>query len=95
MIAWVPFVDVVTTMLDESLPLVTNEYEEWGDPREKEAYDYMLAYSPYDNVRAQAYPRCTCAPHLRRARAVSRAAKWVASCAPTKTDGICCCSRPT
>ncbi len=55
-IADVPFVDVVTTMLDESIPLTTGEFEEWGDPKEKEAYDRMLSYSPYDNVRDQAYP---------------------------------------
>ncbi len=52
----VPFVDVVTTMLDPSIPLTTNEYDEWGNPEEKAYYDYMLSYSPYDNLRAQAYP---------------------------------------
>ena len=52
----VPFVDVVTTMLDPSIPLTTNEYDEWGNPEEKDFYDYMLTYSPYDNLRAQAYP---------------------------------------
>jgi oligopeptidase B len=56
MLVAVPFVDVVTTMLDESIPLTTNEYVQWGDPRHKAAYDYMLSYSPYDNLRAQAYP---------------------------------------
>ncbi|MCC6653877.1 MAG: S9 family peptidase [Flavobacteriales bacterium] len=55
-IADVPFVDVVTTMLDESIPLTTGEFEEWGDPKEKEAYERMLSYSPYDNVRDQRYP---------------------------------------
>jgi oligopeptidase B len=55
-VAQVPFVDVVTTMLDESIPLTTNEFDEWGNPKQKEFYDYMLAYSPYDNVRAQQYP---------------------------------------
>lgn len=55
-IAAVPFVDVVTTMLDESLPLTTGEYEEWGNPNEQAYFDYMLSYSPYDNLRAQAYP---------------------------------------
>ena len=55
-IADVPFVDVVTTMLDESIPLTTGEFEEWGDPKEKEAYYRMLSYSPYDNVKDQAYP---------------------------------------
>lgn len=52
----VPFVDVVTTMLDPSIPLTTNEYDEWGNPEKKEYYDYMLSYSPYDNLKAQAYP---------------------------------------
>ncbi len=55
-VADVPFVDVVTTMLDESIPLTSNEFDEWGDPREKRFYDYMLGYSPYDNVRAREYP---------------------------------------
>lgn len=54
--AGVPFVDVVTTMLDETIPLTTFEWDEWGDPREKESYDYMLSYSPYDQVSAQSYP---------------------------------------
>jgi len=55
-IAQVPFVDVLNTMLDASLPLTTSEYIEWGNPNEKAAYDYMAQYSPYDNVKAQAYP---------------------------------------
>ncbi|WP_313456169.1 S9 family peptidase [Stenotrophomonas sp.] len=56
MVAQVPFVDVVTTMLDASIPLTTNEYDEWGNPEQREYYDYMLKYSPYDNVSRQAYP---------------------------------------
>ena len=56
MVAQVPFVDVVTTMLDPSIPLTTNEYDEWGNPEQREYYDYMLRYSPYDNVTRQAYP---------------------------------------
>jgi oligopeptidase B len=55
-LAQVPFVDVVTTMLDPSIPLTTNEYDEWGNPDKKQAYDYMLSYSPYDNLSKQAYP---------------------------------------
>ena len=55
-IAQVPFVDILNTMLDASLPLTTSEYIEWGNPNEKPAYDYMAKYSPYDNVKAQAYP---------------------------------------
>jgi len=56
MVAQVPFVDVVTTMLDASIPLTTNEYDEWGNPEQRAYYDYMLGYSPYDNVKKQAYP---------------------------------------
>jgi len=52
----VPFVDVATTMLDPSIPLTTNEYDEWGNPEEKQYYDYIVQYSPYDNLKAQAYP---------------------------------------
>jgi oligopeptidase B len=55
-IVQVPFVDVLSTMLDATLPLTTSEYIEWGNPNEKSAYDYMAKYSPYDNVKAQAYP---------------------------------------
>jgi len=56
MLAQVPFVDVVTTMLDASIPLTTNEYDEWGNPEQETFYDYMLSYSPYDNVQAKVYP---------------------------------------
>lgn len=56
LIVTVPFVDIVTTMLDPSMPLTTVEYDEWGNPENKEYYDYMLSYSPYDNVKAQIYP---------------------------------------
>ena len=55
-VAEVPFVDIVTTMLDDSIPLTTNEYEEWGNPNTKKYYDYMKSYSPYDNIKRQAYP---------------------------------------
>jgi len=55
-IAQVPFVDVVTTMLDDSIPLTTGEYDEWGNPNNQEYYDYMLSYSPYDNIEKKAYP---------------------------------------
>ncbi len=55
-ISQVPFVDVVTTMLDESIPLTTNEFDEWGNPAQKNYYDYMLSYSPYDQIKRQAYP---------------------------------------
>ena len=56
LVAHVPFVDIVTTMLDTSIPLTTLEYDEWGNPNEVDAYKYMLSYSPYDNVKPQAYP---------------------------------------
>lgn len=52
----VPFVDVINTMLDETLPLTTTEFEEWGNPKDPIYYDYMLSYSPYDNVKVQEYP---------------------------------------
>jgi oligopeptidase B len=55
-LAGVPFVDVINTMLDESIPLTSEEWEEWGDPREKEYFEYMLSYSPYDNISAKDYP---------------------------------------
>jgi oligopeptidase B len=55
-ISQVPFVDVVTTMLDESIPLTTNEFDEWGNPTQKDYYDYMLSYSPYDQIKRQDYP---------------------------------------
>ena len=55
-VAEVPFVDVMTTMLDASIPLTTGEYDEWGNPNQKEYYDYMLSYSPYDNVERKPYP---------------------------------------
>jgi oligopeptidase B len=55
-VSMVPFVDVVTTMLDESIPLTTNEFDEWGNPREAQFYQYMLSYSPYDQLEPKAYP---------------------------------------
>ena len=55
-VAQVPFVDVITTMLDDTIPLTTGEYDEWGNPHEKKFYDYIKSYSPYDNVSKQAYP---------------------------------------
>ena len=55
-VANVPFVDVVTTMLDQTIPLTSNELDEWGDPKEKAFYDYLLSYSPYDNVGKHPYP---------------------------------------
>jgi oligopeptidase B len=86
-IAFVPFVDAVTTMLDESIPLTTNEFDEWGNPKEKAAYDYMLAYSPYDNVKAQAYPSIYVRTGLWDSQVqYFEPAKWVAKLRATKTD---------
>ena len=78
-LAAVPFVDVVTTMLDESIPLTTNEFDEWGNPKQKKFYDYMLSYSPYDNVKAQAYPAMLVTTGLHDSQVqYYEPAKWVA-----------------
>ena len=75
----VPFVDAVTTMLDESIPLTTNEFDEWGNPKDKAFYDYMLAYSPYDNVRPHAYPALMVSTGLYDSQVqYYEPAKWVA-----------------
>jgi oligopeptidase B len=85
--AHVPFVDVVTTMLDESIPLTTNEFDEWGNPKETAYYNYMLAYSPYDNVRAQAYPALLVTTGLWDSQVqYYEPSKWVAKLRATKTD---------
>ena len=88
-VALVPFVDVVTTMLDESIPLTTNEFDEWGNPKaDKAAYDYMLSYSPYDNVRPAAYPSIYVQTGLWDSQVqYFEPAKWVARLRATKTDG--------
>ncbi|HWJ05393.1 MAG TPA: S9 family peptidase [Steroidobacteraceae bacterium] len=87
MVAHVPFVDVVTTMLDESIPLTTNEYDEWGDPNEREFHDYMLSYSPYDNVIAQPYPALFVTTGLWDSQVqYFEPAKWVAKLRRLKTD---------
>jgi oligopeptidase B len=86
-VAHVPFVDIVTTMLDESIPLTTNEYDEWGDPNEHEFYAYMLSYSPYDNVRPQAYPALYVTTGLWDSQVqYYEPAKWVAKLRRLKTD---------
>ena len=78
-IAQVPFVDVVTTMLDDSIPLTTGEYDEWGNPNNKKYYDYMLSYSPYDNVREQEYPNMYVSTGLHDSQVQYwEPAKWVA-----------------
>lgn len=86
-IANVPFVDVVTTMLDESIPLTTGEFQEWGNPKEKEYYDYMLSYSPYDNVKAKAYPNLLVTSGLHDSQVQYwEPTKWVAKLRELKTD---------
>jgi len=86
-IADVPFVDVITTMLDESIPLTTSEYSEWGNPAEKNYYDYMLSYSPYDNVQAKNYPAILVASGLHDSQVQYwEPAKWVAKLRELKTD---------
>lgn len=86
-IASVPFVDVVTTMLDDSIPLTTGEYDEWGNPNDKEYYEYMLSYSPYDNVKAQSYPNMYVSTSLHDSQVQYwEPAKWVAKLRATKTD---------
>ncbi len=85
-IAAVPFVDVITTMLDESIPLTTGEYDEWGNPNEKEYYDYMKSYSPYDNVSSQEYPNLLVTTGLHDSQVQYwEPAKWVAKLREYKT----------
>lgn len=86
-ISQVPFVDVVTTMLDASIPLTTNEYDEWGNPANREYYDYMLSYSPYDQIRRQAYPAMFVGTGLWDSQVqYYEPAKYVAKLRTLKTD---------
>ncbi len=86
-VAAVPFVDIVTTMLDETIPLTTFEWDEWGDPRKKEYYDYMLSYSPYDQVRAMDYPNLLVTTGFWDSQVQYwEPAKWVAKLRDMKTD---------
>ena len=86
-IAAVPFVDVISTMLDESIPLTTGEFDEWGNPKEKEAYDYMLSYSPYDQVQAKDYPNMLVTTGYFDSQVQYwEPAKWVAKLRELKTD---------
>ena len=86
-VAAVPFVDVVTTMLDETIPLTTGEFEEWGNPKQKVYYDYMKTYSPYDNVTRQAYPNLLVTTGLHDSQVQYwEPAKWVAKLRTMKTD---------
>ena len=86
-IAHVPFVDVITTMLDPSIPLTVNEWEEWGNPEDPEYYDYMLSYSPYDNIKEGAYPHLLITAGLNDPRVQFwEPAKWAAKLRSKKTD---------
>ncbi|KAB7731648.1 prolyl oligopeptidase family serine peptidase [Rudanella paleaurantiibacter] len=86
-VAAVPFVDVVTTMLDETIPLTTGEWEEWGNPKTKKYYDYMKSYSPYDNVEKKAYPNMLVTTGLHDSQVQYwEPAKWVAKLRTMKTD---------
>lgn len=86
-IAAVPFVDVVTTMLDDTIPLTTGEYDEWGNPNDKTYYDYIKSYSPYDNVKAQKYPNILVTTGLHDSQVQYwEPAKWVAKLRDKKTD---------
>jgi oligopeptidase B len=86
-IAQVPFVDVITTMLDPTIPLTTSEYDEWGNPGDRTYFDYMLSYSPYDNVEAKKYPNILVTTALQDSQVQYwEPAKWVAKLRATKTD---------
>ena len=86
-ISQVPFVDVVNTMLDESIPLTTNEFDEWGNPQNKEAYFYMKSYSPYENVERKKYPNMLITTGLHDSQVqYFEPAKWVAKLRAMKTD---------
>ena len=86
-IAQVPFVDVVNTMLDESIPLTTNEFDEWGNPKNKDAYFYMKSYSPYENVEKKNYPNLLVTTGLHDSQVqYFEPAKWVAKLRDSKTD---------
>ena len=86
-IAEVPFVDVITTMMDETIPLTTFEWKEWGNPNVKEEYEYMLSYSPYDNVEKKNYPNLLVTTGLHDSQVQYwEPAKWVAKLREFKTD---------
>lgn len=86
-IAEVPFVDVINTMLDENIPLTTNEFDEWGNPKNKEAYFYMKSYSPYENIEAKKYPNMLVTTGLHDSQVqYFEPSKWVAKLRATKTD---------
>jgi oligopeptidase B len=85
--AYVPFVDVINTMLDETLPLTVGEFEEWGNPKNQADFATMIQYSPYDNVRAQAYPTMLVRTSYNDSQVMYwEPAKWVAKLRDLKTD---------
>jgi oligopeptidase B len=87
-LAYVPFVDVINSMLDETLPLTVGEFEEWGNPKSKDAFDYMMQYSPYDNVKAQAYPTMLVRTSYNDSQVMYwEPSKYVAKLRAMKTDG--------
>jgi oligopeptidase B len=86
-LAKVPFVDVINTMLDESLPLTVGEFEEWGNPKERAAFEYMMRYSPYDNLKALAYPAMLIKTAFNDSQVMYwEPAKYVARLRTLKTD---------
>ena len=86
-VAAVPFVDVVSTMLDESIPLTTGEFDEWGNPKDKEYYDYIKSYSPYDNIEAKNYPNLLITTGYWDSQVQYwEPAKWIAKLRDMKTD---------
>lgn len=86
-VAQVPFIDVVTTMLDETIPLTTGEFDEWGNPKDREYYDYIKSYSPYDNIEAKAYPNILITTGLHDSQVQYwEPAKWTAKLRDLKTD---------
>ena len=86
-VAAVPFVDVVTTMLDESIPLTTGEFDEWGNPKDKEYYDYIKSYSPLDNIEKKDYPAMLITTGYHDSQVQYwEPAKWIAKLRDMKTD---------
>ena len=86
-VSQVPFVDVINTMLDDTLPLTTGEYEEWGNPNEEEYYNYILSYSPYDNIKAQDYPHMLVTGGINDSQVLfHEPTKYVAKLRSMKTD---------
>jgi oligopeptidase B len=95
MVAQVPFVDVVTSMLDESMPLTIGEWEEWGDPRKPADFTYMLSYSPYDNVPLGPRPDLFITGSVHDSRVmIHEPAKWTAKLRATQTDDSVVLFRP-